>query len=67
MKETQSIIRTIMESQAKISTGGEGKSSDDIVSELSEVIVNSIITVVSTEDAQPSLFTVLQYYKKRIK
>lgn len=47
-----------MESQPRASGGTEGKSSDDIVFELSEMVKNTIMDVIKTDEAQPALFKV---------
>lgn len=57
-KETNMIILTILESQPRVATGDTGKSSDDIVYELSEVILESISPKIAAEDPHPSLFKV---------
>uniref|UniRef100_A0A1B6CU24 AAA+ ATPase domain-containing protein n=1 Tax=Clastoptera arizonana TaxID=38151 RepID=A0A1B6CU24_9HEMI len=70
-KETSSVIFTIMDIQPRESAGVEGKSSDDIVYELSDTIISRIITKIDKDQArasiikldskgrQPSLTTVL--------
>lgn len=47
-----------MESQPRSSGGTEGKSSDEIVYELADVVINSITTFISTEDANIFMFKV---------
>ncbi|CAH1180440.1 unnamed protein product [Phaedon cochleariae] len=56
IKETQTVIRTIMESQPRAAGGSVGRSSDDIVYELADVVIASIIPKISTEDANIYLF-----------
>lgn len=58
IKETQSVIVTIMESQPRTSAGTEGRSSDDIVYELADSVINSVITKIITDEAHLSLFKV---------
>lgn len=48
-----------MESQPRTSVGAEGKSSDDIVYELADSVINTIITFISTEDANIYMFKVV--------
>ncbi|XP_022919976.1 dynein axonemal heavy chain 6 [Onthophagus taurus] len=55
VKETQAIIRTIMESQPRAGGSGGGKSSDEIVFELSEMVLETIIKKISMEEPFPSL------------
>ncbi|KAG5888365.1 hypothetical protein JTB14_033502 [Gonioctena quinquepunctata] len=57
IKETQTVIRTIMESQPRTAAVAEGKSSDEIVYELAEDVLNDIIPKISTDDAKITLFT----------
>lgn len=47
-----------MESQPRASGGKEGRSSDEIVYELSEMVINSIIQVIKTDEANQALFRV---------
>lgn len=47
-----------MESQPRSSVSAEGKSSDDIVFELADNVINTIITFISTEDANIYMFKV---------
>lgn len=47
-----------MESQPRTSGGTEGRSSDEIVYELADNVINSIITFISTEDANVFMFKV---------
>ncbi|XP_075229380.1 dynein heavy chain at 16F [Lycorma delicatula] len=53
--ETANVINTILEVQPKESAGVEGKSSDEIVYELAEVIIGKIIKKINEDDAHPSL------------
>lgn len=55
------IIRTIMASQPSTSGGAEGKSSDEIVFELADVIIEAILPKISTDEANPHLFKVLYH------
>ncbi|XP_076263714.1 dynein heavy chain at 16F [Rhynchophorus ferrugineus] len=55
-KETQTIIRTIMESQPRSEGGGEGKSSDEIVYELADNVINAVITKIPMDDVNIYLF-----------
>lgn len=60
IKETQSVILTILQSQPRSAGGAEGKSSDDIVYDLADAVINVIITKISTDDANLNLFKVRQ-------
>lgn len=51
-----------MESQPRTSGGAEGRSSDDIVYELADTVINSIITFISLEDANIFMFKVNFFY-----
>ncbi|KAJ8943600.1 hypothetical protein NQ318_006602 [Aromia moschata] len=55
-KETQAVIRTIMESQPRASGGTEGKSSDDIVYDLAETVIAAIMQKIPMDDANVKLF-----------
>lgn len=66
IKETQSILSTIMESQPQTSGGTEGQQTDDIVLDLAEVVTNSIITKIGTEDANVNMFKVALYLLKHL-
>lgn len=57
-KETAAVIVTIMEIQPRIADGAEGKSSDEIVFELAEMIKERIMTRIDVDDARPSLLRV---------
>lgn len=59
MKETQTILNTITESQPRASSGTEGRSSDEIVYELAEMVIASIIPKIQTEEVRMSLFSVI--------
>lgn len=48
-----------MESQPRASGGTEGKSSDEIVFELSEMVIASILEVIKFDDAHQALFKVI--------
>ncbi|KAF5287317.1 hypothetical protein FQR65_LT02190 [Abscondita terminalis] len=56
IKETQIVIKTIMECQPRASVKGTAKSNDDIVFELAEGIVACILKKISTDEAHPHLF-----------
>ncbi|KAF5272727.1 hypothetical protein FQA39_LY07754 [Lamprigera yunnana] len=56
IKETTSILKTIMECQPNISIGGEGKSSDEIIFELANTVISSIIKKIVTDNAHDKLF-----------
>lgn len=47
-----------MESQPRTTGGGEGKSTDDIVYDLADTVISSIIKLISTEDANIFMFKV---------
>lgn len=53
-----------MESQPRASGGAEGKSSDDIVYELADTVINSIKTFISTEEANIHMFKVRNKFLK---
>lgn len=53
-----------MESQPRASGGTEGRSSDDIVYELADFVIHSIITFISTEDANVHMFKVNNTFHK---
>ncbi|CAH1104335.1 unnamed protein product, partial [Psylliodes chrysocephalus] len=71
IKETQTIIRTIMESQPRAGGGETGRSVDEIVFELADAVINTIATNLSLDNCNvfmykkdkkgrlPSLTTVL--------
>ncbi|ERL87542.1 hypothetical protein D910_04933 [Dendroctonus ponderosae] len=56
IKETQTVIRTIMECQPRSDGGGEGKSSDEIVYELADSVINAIIPQIQSEEVNIYLF-----------
>ncbi|XP_031357040.1 dynein heavy chain 6, axonemal isoform X2 [Photinus pyralis] len=55
-KETQTVIRTMIDCQPSTSGGGEGKSADEIAFELAEGVIQSIIKKIYTDNAHPHLF-----------
>uniref|UniRef100_A0A1Y1M3F1 Dynein heavy chain AAA lid domain-containing protein n=1 Tax=Photinus pyralis TaxID=7054 RepID=A0A1Y1M3F1_PHOPY len=57
-KETQTVIRTMIDCQPSTSGGGEGKSADEIAFELAEGVIQSIIKKIYTDNAHPHLFKV---------
>lgn len=61
-KETQTIILTILNSQPRVAGGSAEKSSDEIVFELSETIVERIMKHITTDEALPTLFNVILDY-----
>ncbi|CAH1962386.1 unnamed protein product [Acanthoscelides obtectus] len=56
IKETQTVIRTIMESQPRAAGGGEGTSSEEIVFHLADTIIDSVLTKISTDEANINMF-----------
>lgn len=56
-----------MESQPRSAGGVEGKSSDEIVFELAEGVINAILKVISTEEAHPKLYQVIIYFVCKLK
>lgn len=58
IKETQSVLVTIMEVQPRASTGTEGKSSDDIVYEAAQAILDSLIVKLDQDEIFPELVKV---------
>lgn len=59
IKETQTIILTILESQPRMSSGDTGKSSDDIVYELADMIMDVIAKKIESDEPYPPLFKVI--------
>ncbi|RZC39366.1 dynein heavy chain 6, axonemal, partial [Asbolus verrucosus] len=55
-KETQNIILTILESQPQASGGAEGQQTDDIVYELADLVTDSILRKIQTEEANVNMF-----------
>ncbi|XP_069668946.1 dynein axonemal heavy chain 6 isoform X3 [Periplaneta americana] len=55
VKETQAVIVTIMEVQPRESSGSTGKSSDDIVYELAEAMLGTLIEGIDPDDCLPKL------------
>ncbi|XP_050294811.1 dynein axonemal heavy chain 6 [Anthonomus grandis grandis] len=56
IKETQTVIKTIMESQPRSEGGGDGKSSDEIVYELAEHVREVILKKIETEELNIYMF-----------
>ncbi|XP_017780151.1 PREDICTED: dynein heavy chain 6, axonemal [Nicrophorus vespilloides] len=56
VKETQSLINTIMESQPRTSGGGEEISTDDVVYELAETVITTILPKIKMDDANAKMF-----------
>ncbi|XP_065162410.1 dynein axonemal heavy chain 6 isoform X2 [Atheta coriaria] len=56
IKETQIVIRTIMESQPRVAGGADALSTDTIVHDLAEKIIGRILSNISTDDAINKLF-----------
>ena len=55
------VILTIMESQPRSEGGSEGKSSDEIVYELADGVINTILTKIQTEEVNIYMFKVKKY------
>ncbi|MXQ83245.1 hypothetical protein E5288_WYG018809 [Bos mutus] len=55
-KETNTLINTILEVQPRSSSGGEGKSNDEIVQELVASVRTRVPEILETENASESLF-----------
>lgn len=66
VKETQSILRTILESQPRAGGTAEGKSSDEIVYELADNIRNVIMRKVENEEPFPALMKVTKLHAHHI-
>ncbi|KAK5640059.1 hypothetical protein RI129_010870 [Pyrocoelia pectoralis] len=56
IKETQTVIKTILDCQPSTSGGGEGKSADEIVFELSDGVIQCILKKIYTDNAHPRLY-----------
>ncbi|KAK4872624.1 hypothetical protein RN001_014653 [Aquatica leii] len=56
IKETQTVIKTITDCQPSASGGGGAKSSDEIVFELAEGVIQSILRKISVDNAHPNLY-----------
>ncbi|XP_004388305.1 dynein axonemal heavy chain 6 [Trichechus manatus latirostris] len=56
-KETNTLINTILEVQPRSSSGGEGKSNDEIVQELVASVRARVLETLEMEGASESLFT----------
>ncbi|XP_044766447.1 dynein axonemal heavy chain 6 [Coccinella septempunctata] len=54
-KETEAVILTILESQPRTAGGGTGKSSDEIVYELADYVIEQILTKIDTDEINPYL------------
>ena len=52
------MIRTVLEVQPRMSSGGTGKTSDEIVYELSDSILNKLPDLLDIEKAHKSLMEV---------
>ena len=58
IQETQNMIRTILEVQPRLASGGIGKTSDEIVFELSESILGKLPDKLDMEQAHKTLLVV---------
>lgn len=58
-KETAAVVVTIMEVQPRQVVGGEGKSTDEIVYELADIIKERIIPSINLDEAHPTLLKVI--------
>lgn len=58
IKETQSILLTIMESQPQTSGGAEGQQTDTIVFDLANLVTDSILPRILTDEANINMFKV---------
>ncbi|EEZ99537.1 Dynein heavy chain, cytoplasmic-like Protein [Tribolium castaneum] len=56
IKETQNILLTIMESQPHTSGGAEGQQTDNIVYDLANLVTDSLMTKISTDEANVNMF-----------
>ena len=52
------MIRSVLEVQPRMSSGGSGKTSDEIVYELAESILGKLPDILDMENAQKDLFKV---------
>lgn len=58
ISETNALVNTILEMQPRMSSGGGGKSNDDIVYEQAEAVLGKIIDKLDTEEANSEMFEV---------
>lgn len=56
------MLRAILEVQPRMSTSGSGKTSDEIVYELSESILDKLPDVLDIDKASKELFAVMFFY-----
>lgn len=61
IKETQTIIRTIMESQPRAGGGETGRSVDEIVFELADAVINTIATNLSLDNCNVFMYKVRSF------
>ena len=59
--ETHTLVSTVLEVQPRMASSGGGKTSDEIVFELSENILNRLPDMLDLDDALPALFEVRSY------
>ena len=59
MQETHSLINTILDMQPRMSSGGSGKSNDDIVYEVAESILEKLMDKLDLDNAKQEMFEVI--------
>ena len=60
MQETLAIVTTILDVQPRMSSGGTGKSNDDIVYELADSILGKLMDKLDIDQANQEMFEVSQ-------
>ncbi|KAA3673121.1 dynein heavy chain, axonemal, partial [Paragonimus westermani] len=56
LQETSNLISTVLSVQPRVSTGGTGKTSDDVVYELADTILGKLPDKLDLKDAKPEYF-----------
>lgn len=60
--ETQNLVLTILDMQPRVSGGGSGKSSDDIVFEMAARTLDQLLDKLDIEEAKPDMFEVSSFF-----
>lgn len=60
IQETNILVRSVLEVQPRMSTGGSGKTSDEIVYDLAESILGKLPDILDMDNAHKDLFKVKQ-------